>query len=63
MSVSTATADTPLRQAWPHALRGQQAGSSLVTSTYCFKYASASRCSARPSRLASWRFRYEPSWI
>ena len=58
---SAAIADTSLRQAWPQASRGQRAGTPLVTSTYCFKYASASRRSARPSRLASWRFRDEPS--
>jgi len=58
---STATADTPLRQAWPHALRGQRAGSPLATSTYYFEYASVSPASTRPSRLASWRFRHELS--
>jgi hypothetical protein len=61
MTASTATADTPLRPTWPQALRGQRAGSPLVTSTYCFKYASVSQSSACPSRKASWRFRHELS--
>jgi len=63
MTASTATADTPLRRAWPQALRDQRAGSPLVTSPYCFKYASVSQGSACPSRKASGRFRHEPSWI
>src|SRR6476659_1471610 len=37
----------------------RRAGSPLGPSTYCFKYASASRDSACPSRQASPRFRYE----
>jgi hypothetical protein len=39
----------------------RQAGSSLGRSTYCFKYASLPRGSARLSRLATARFRDEPS--
>jgi hypothetical protein len=39
----------------------RQAGSPLGRSTYCFKYASLPRGSARLSRLATARFRDEPS--
>ena len=39
----------------------QRVGSPLATSTYCFKYASLSRGSTHPSRLASRQFRHEPS--
>ena len=38
-----------------------RADSPLGRSTYCFKYASLPRVSARPSRLATARFRDEPS--
>ena len=42
--------------------RGVQAGGSpLSRSTYCFKYASLLRGSARLSRVATARFRDEPS--
>jgi hypothetical protein len=41
----------------------RRAGSPLARSTYCFKYASLPRGSARPSRVAFRRFRHEPSWI
>jgi len=53
MSASTAIADTPL----------QQAVSSLSRPTYCFKYASLPRGSKRLFRMASTRFRHEPSRI
>jgi len=39
----------------------RQAGSPFGRSTYCFKYASLPRGSARLSRLATARFRHEPS--
>jgi hypothetical protein len=39
------------------------AGSPLAPSTYCFKYASGSRGSTRPSRHATPQFRDEPSGI
>ena len=39
----------------------KQAGSPLGWSTYCFEYASLPRVSARLSRLATARFRDEPS--
>ena len=39
----------------------RQAGSPLGRSTYCFKYASLPRGSARLSRLTTARFRDEPS--
>ena len=39
----------------------RRAGSPFGWSTYCFKYASLPLDSARPSREASRRFRYEPS--
>ena len=51
MSASTAIADTPL----------QQAVLPLSRSTCCFKYASLPRDSKRLFRLASARFRHEPS--
>lgn len=43
MNTSTATDDTPLRQAWPQASRGQRAGLPLASLTYCFTYASPSQ--------------------
>ena len=39
----------------------RQAGSPFSRSTYCFKYAFLPRGSARLSRLATARFRDEPS--
>jgi hypothetical protein len=39
----------------------RQAGSPLGRSTYCFKYASLPHDSARLSRMATPRFRDEPS--
>jgi len=57
MNASAAIADSPLRQAY------RRAYSPLRTSTYCFKYASVLHGSACPSRLATARFRHEPSWI
>ena len=39
----------------------RQAGSPLSRSTYCFKYASLPHGSARLSRVATARFRDEPS--
>jgi len=39
MNASTATAYTPLRQAWPRVSRGQRTGSPFAASTYYFKYA------------------------
>ena len=39
----------------------RRAGSPLAASTYCFKYASVARGSARPSRNTTTRFRHEPS--
>jgi len=41
----------------------RQAGSLFGRSTYCFKYASLPHGSARLSRMATARFRDEPSWI
>jgi len=58
MNASTATADTPLRQADCAFHADGRAGSPLLTSMYWFKYTSVSRGSACPSR----RFRHEPSW-
>jgi len=63
MSTSTATADMPLRQAGLCLAAGRRAGSPLTASTDCVKSASASRGSALSSRVASWRFRHEQSWI
>jgi len=62
MNASTATADTPLRQAGCAFHAAGRAGSPLLTSMYWFEYTSVSRGSACPSRLASRRFRHEPSW-
>jgi hypothetical protein len=45
----------------PPGVASRQAGSPLGQSTYCFKYASFPRGSARLSRLATARFRDEPS--
>ena len=39
----------------------RRVGSPFGRSTYCFKYASLPRGSARLSRLATARFRHEPS--
>jgi len=41
----------------------RRAGSPLGRSTYCVKYASLPCDSARPSRVASRRFRHKPSSI
>jgi len=61
MSASAPIADSPLRQAWTRGPASMQAGSPLGRSTYCFKYASLPRGSARLSRVATARFRDEPS--
>jgi hypothetical protein len=42
-------------------MASRQAGSPFGRSTYCFKYASLPRGSARLSRVATARFRDEPS--
>jgi len=47
MTASTATADTPLRQGRPRLAATSRAGSPLVASTYCVKYASAGFVSQR----------------
>ena len=54
---------TPLRQAWPRAGRGPAGRLSARSVNILFKYASLPRGSARPSRVASRRFRHEPLWI
>ena len=51
-------AATSLPALW---IADMRTGSPLSPSTYCFKYASVPRCSARPSRDATARFRDEPS--
>ncbi|MBM4122943.1 MAG: hypothetical protein FJ249_10180 [Nitrospira sp.] len=61
MRASTPTAATPLRQAWPLGMRGQAGGLAARSVDILFKDASLPRGSTRPSRLASQRFRHEPS--
>ncbi len=55
MNASAAIVDSPLRQA------SRRACSPLSPSADCFKYASVPRGCACPSRLATSRFRDEPS--
>jgi len=61
MKASTPTAGTPLRQAWPPVLHGQADGLATRLVDILFKDASLPPGSARPSRIASPRFRHEPS--
>jgi len=61
MKVSTATADTPLRQACVRRAGTQAGGLAAWSVNILFKDASLPRGSSRLSRQTSLRFRREPS--